>query len=81
MVKYPPVLVRWNDCFVGSEVWTEDGSPPDDPVVINTVGWIIPNHLDGYVVVTDSWFDRDETLFYGGMTYIPARMVEEIVQL
>ena len=70
-----PVLVTWRDCFTSNHTWIESTEGPEDPVIVNSVGWIVPDHLSGYLVLTDAWFERDGTVTYGTLTYIPDGMV------
>lgn len=71
----PPVLVRWRDCFTSPDPWKGAEEPPDDPVIVTMVGWVIEDYLEGYLVLTDAWFTREEDVYYGTLHYIPDGMV------
>lgn len=70
-----PIKVTWRDCFTSNSTWKEASEPPDDPVIVSSVGWELKDYLDGYLVLADAWFERDGDLYYGSLTHIPSGMV------
>jgi hypothetical protein len=69
-----PIIVRWRDCFTSQDTWKGAEEPPDDPVIVTSVGWEIQGYKEGYVVITDAWFERDGDVYYGTLHYIPDGM-------
>ncbi len=44
-------------------------------MIVNSVGWVVPNYKKHYLVLADAWFERGSELYYGTLTYIPEKMV------
>ena len=74
-----PVIVMWRDAFDAAETWVYEGSPPDPPVMVTSVGWLLDGHLPGYLVVASSMMERDGAAIYGGVHYIPDGMIESVI--
>lgn len=69
------LLVRWRDCFTSQGTWKASSEPTDEAVIVNSVGWVVPNYKKHYLVLADAWFERGSELYYGTLTYIPEKMV------
>ena len=74
-----PVIVMWRDAFEAADTWIHEGSAPDPPVIVTSVGWLLDGHLQGYLVVASSMMERDGANIYGGVQYIPDGMIEAVV--
>lgn len=77
------VAVHWIDAFDSPNGWisTKDYTPKTQHVV--SVGWLWPDHLEGYVSVTCSWCPMEEPELdtVGMVTHIPQGMVQSVVVL
>ena len=77
------VVIHWRDAFDGENGWTDlDKYTPEDTTVV-TVGWLIPDMLDGYVTVVNSYFpdEVDDPKTVGMPIHIPVGMVIKTVVL
>lgn len=75
-----PVLVRWRDAYSVPDNWLHEHDVLPDPVIVSSVGYIVPGH-DGYLVLADSRFDSADGRWYGGVQCIPVGMVVQTVEL
>jgi len=77
------VVIHWRDAFDGENGWTdlEKYSPEDTTVV--TVGWLIPDVLEGYITVVNSYFpdEVEDPKTVGMPIHIPTGMVIKTVVL
>lgn len=69
------VCVTWHDAHTECETWCKISDISDDPVVVRTVGWLLPNHKRDHVVVVQS-ITSDDTL--DAVLCIPVGMVRGI---
>lgn len=77
------VVIHWRDAFDGENGWTDlDKYAPEDTTVV-TVGWLIPDMLDGYVTVVNSYFpdEVEDPKTVGMPIHIPTGMVIKTVIL
>jgi hypothetical protein len=72
------VIIEWVDAFAGPQSWVtlEEYSPV--PVTPVTVGWLIPDCLEGFVTTADTYERRDDHIAYYNIGHIPEKMVTSI---
>lgn len=76
MDKYQLVKVVWRDAFAGETEWTALKTYHPEEVLPITVGWLIPNVLDGYVTTADTYYvDSDGDVIVYNIGHIPEDMV------
>ncbi len=79
MEKYQLVKVTWRDAFAGPQEWVVANSYEAEPVIPITVGWLIPDVLDGYVTTADTYYiDEDDDIMLYNVGHIPEDMVISI---
>ena len=55
MIDRTRVLIVWHDAHaVCDGGWCELADITDEPCVVDTVGWLLPNAMKGHVVVAQS---------------------------
>lgn len=77
------VVIHWRDAFDGENGWTDlDKYAPEDTTVV-TVGWLIPDMLEGYITVVNSYFpdEVEDPKTVGMPIHIPTGMVMKTVIL
>ena len=77
------VVVHWRDAFDGENGWTDlEKYTPEDTTVV-TAGWLIPEILDGYITLVNSYFpdEVDDPKTVGMPIHIPTGMVIKTVIL
>jgi len=77
------VVIHWRDAFDGENGWTDlDKYVPEDTTVV-TVGWLIPDMLEGYITVVNSYFpdEVEDPKTVGMPIHIPTGMVIKTVIL
>jgi len=77
------VVIHWRDAFDGENGWTDlEKYVPEDTTVV-TVGWLIPDMLEGYITVVNSYFpdEVDDPKTVGMPIHIPTGMVIKTVIL
>jgi len=77
------VVVHWRDAFDGENGWTDlEKYTPEDTTVV-TVGWLIPDMLEGYITVVNSYFpdEVEDPKTVGMPIHIPTGMVIKTVIL
>jgi hypothetical protein len=73
------VAIHWMDAFDGENGWTDlDKYDPKEATVV-TVGWLIPDVLQGYITLVNSYFpdEVEEPKTVGMPIHIPVGMVIE----
>jgi hypothetical protein len=73
-MSYAIVLVEWRDAYSWGH-WSEITEVPIDPVIVNSVGFLLPDAKDGYLVIAQS---DDMQGSFDNYLYIPVGMVERI---
>lgn len=76
-VKYPVVLIKWDDAE-SDATWSEEPTNPLTPTIATTLGFLIVDQAD-YVLVADSYFDKGKTI--SNTTKIPRGMIKEFIKL
>jgi hypothetical protein len=76
------VKIRWDDAFDSENGWIDLHSYKPEAARFVTVGYLIPDLLDGYLSVTAT-YDPDEAIegecvTVGMVTHILARMVTSV---
>lgn len=80
MVKASKVLVVWHDAHAEPGTgWCELSEIDDEPCVVETVGWLLPDAKRDHLVVAQSVIVGDETL--DGVLSIPVGMVKSVTVL
>jgi hypothetical protein len=73
------VAVHWVDAFDGENGWTDlDKYEPKEATVV-TVGWLIPDVLQGYITLVNSYFpdEVEDPKTVGMPIHIPLGMIIE----
>jgi hypothetical protein len=79
MNKYQLVKITWKDAFAGPQEWCSVDDYETKPVIPLTVGWLIPDMLDGYVTTADTYYiDEDGDVLLYNIGHIPDEMVISI---
>ena len=73
-----PVLVVWHDAFADTSSWMEVADIDDEPCVVNSVGFLIPDAKQGHVVIAMSNNSHD---YIDSVLAIPVGMVQQITLL
>ena len=71
------VVIHWRDAFDGENGWTDlEKYTPEDTTVV-TVGWLIPDVLQGYITLVNSYFpdEVEDPKTVGMPIHIPVGMV------
>lgn len=68
------VVVEWRDAYSFDD-WRAADQMDNEPVVCCSVGFLLPNHCDGYVVIAQSDDGQGEMAAY---LFIPVGMVERL---
>ena len=69
------VIVEWHDAHAASVGWCDADEIDDEPCVVRTVGYLIPDAKRGHVTVAQSIADDDELY---GVFCVPAGMVRSV---
>lgn len=72
-----PVKVTWQDAYQGYAHWHHVADIPNEPRIIQTVGWLIWGKVDDHVSVGQS---RDGDHF-DAVLHVPIRMVKTVERL
>jgi hypothetical protein len=68
------VLVEWRDAYSWGH-WSEITEVPIEPVIVCSVGFLLPDAKEGYLVIAQS---DDKQGSFDNYLYIPVGMVEKI---
>jgi hypothetical protein len=69
------VIVEWHDAFSPNLGWCDVSEIDDQPCVVRTIGYLVPDAKRGHVTVAQSIADDDEMY---GVFCVPAGMVRSI---
>lgn len=69
------VLVVWHDAHTVADGWCELSDIDDEPLVVETIGWLLPDAKAGHVVVAQS-VTSDDGL--DSVLCIPVGMVQSV---
>jgi hypothetical protein len=77
------VCIHWRDAFDGENGWTDLEKYDPTEMTVVTVGYLIPDMLDGYVTVVNSYFpdEVDNPKTAGMCVHIPTGMVIQVIVL
>jgi hypothetical protein len=76
------VLVVWHDAHSSTQTWTAIADLDDEPCVVYTVGFLLPNQKKDHVVVAQSYYDDgDGDRDVDAVLCIPVGMVRSMVVL
>lgn len=70
-VKHTIVLVEWADAYEVSD-WTNPDELDQEPVIVQSIGFLLPEYKENYVVICQSDDGQGELDNY---LFIPAGMV------
>lgn len=76
-VKYPPVLVRWDDAEADNS-WQDEPTSALEATIATTLGFLIRDEAN-WILVADSYFEKGTTI--GNTTKIPRGMIQELTFL
>lgn len=69
------VEVTWHDAFAFRDRWLEDSEIDEEPMVVRSVGWLLPDRKPNYVTLVQS-INSDDIM--DGLLFIPCAMVKQI---
>lgn len=77
-MQHQLVKIVWQDAFAAPQGWTflEDYKPEAAYPV--TVGWLLPDVIDGYVTTADTILVQGDEISYYNVGHIPVDMVKSI---
>ena len=52
---YKPVIIDWHDAHAYSEHWTTLEEIDEEPCLVRTAGWLLPDAKPGHVVIAQSY--------------------------
>jgi hypothetical protein len=78
MVTYDLVLVVWHDAFSMNDGWMTVEQIDDEPCVVHTVGYLIPDSKKNHVVLAQSVNTNDGI---DSVMAIPVAMVQRLTML
>lgn len=70
-IRHTLVVVEWADAFEVSD-WTDPNHMEQEPVIVQSVGFLLPDFKENYVVIFQSDDGQGE---YDNYLFIPAGMV------
>lgn len=74
-MKNTVVAVEWRDAYSYTDEWQKIEDVDKEPVIVCSVGFLIPSAKDGYVVIAQSDDGQGEL---DGFLFIPCGMVERL---
>lgn len=79
--QYKCVHIVWKDAFASPQGWFTLDELTLEPALPETIGWLLPPLLEGYISTADSVLIHDgEAIFYN-VGHIPEDMVLSIKEL
>lgn len=69
------VVVRWRDAFDGPNGWFYPDEYKPEAAEPVTVGWLVPDYLDGYITVISTFLYDDDDVVYSNPVHIPSQWV------
>jgi len=76
MIERSRVMVVWHDAHSASTGWCEIGDIEDSPVVVESLGWLLPDRKAAHIVLAQS-MTSDESI--DSVLCIPVAMVKNIL--
>ena len=73
--NYKKVCITWGDAFIDTSSFTEDEAKKTEPIMTQTVGFLISKNQHGYVLSTDVYEDSPEL---ATKIFIPKGMVTKV---
>ena len=77
-MQHQLVLIVWQDAFAAPQGWTFLDEYHPEPAYPITVGWLLPDVLDGYITTADTILVQDGETSYYNVGHIPSGMVKSI---
>ena len=71
-MRHTVVAVEWRDAYSYTERWTTVDTIDHEPVIVQSVGFLMPEAKEGYVVIAQSDDGEGEQ---DGFLFIPCGMV------
>lgn len=53
------MYVRWHDAFAVAPSWISFDDIVDEPAVVESVGWLVPDCVSGHIVLAQSVLDDE----------------------
>lgn len=78
MMQHQLVKIMWKDAFAGPHGWLSLDDYEPEPALPITIGWLLPNLLDGYISTADTYLVQDDEVTYYNVGHIPLEMVQQI---
>jgi len=73
-----PVLVVWHDAFADTTSWVQPGEIDDEPCIVKSVGFLVPEAKKGHVTLAMSSNSHD---FIDTLLHVPVGMVQHVTLL
>lgn len=74
-----PALITWRDAHAVTHTWTQVDELDDEPCIVRSVGWLLPNVKSGHLVLAQSHIETAGDVDH--VLAIPAGMVIEVTRL
>lgn len=74
-MKLDLVIVEWHDAHAYRERWFDVDTIDPQPLVVYSVGWLLPNAKKDHVVITQSHNSEDDL---DGALAVPCGMVQSL---
>jgi hypothetical protein len=71
-----PVIVEWMDAYSIDQSWVDGEKINEEGVICKSVGWLLPQAKQGYVVIAQSQNSEED---YDGILVVPVGMVLRII--
>jgi len=75
VIERTKVLVVWHDAHSEGDGWCDVDDIDDEPCVVETIGWLLPDRKRGHVVVAQSITNSDQL---DAMLCIPVAMIRSM---
>lgn len=74
-MQHSLVKIVWKDAFAAPQGWTSLEDYRTEPAHPVTVGWLLPDVLDGYITTADTVLTQDGDTTYYNIGHIPNEMI------
>jgi len=72
VVRHTVAMVEWRDAYSYNEQWKAVDEIDQEPIIVQSVGFLMPEAKEGYVVIAQSDDGEGEL---DGFLFIPSGMV------
>ena len=72
--KHTIVLLVWHDAHSVSASWMQTAEIEQEPAVVHSVGWLLPDAKPNHIVIAQSYIEDSSDHILA----IPLKMVEQI---